>query len=187
MELALSWDLFIVSMFTIIVAYSFIIGLNKTIKTVIASYLGLLAADGLVNLIEKNILLNQKIQSGLEFIGYASIGENLLFLKIFIFLLVVVILTIRGNFVVGLTSKRFKLYNPFFTGLFGFLNASLILSTVLLYLSGNSILEPTYSNTQILDLYSNSYYVRILVDYYSFWFSLPVLVMIILSVWPEKE
>ena len=186
MEIALSWDLFVVSIFTIILAYSFIIGIDRTIKTVIATYLGLLTADGLVNIVEKHILVSQKVVQGFQFLGYADPKGSMLMIKVMIFLAVVVLLTIKGNFNVSLKSDRFKLYNPVFTGLFGFLNAGLIISTILLYLSGNSILEPVYADSQILSLYSSSSYIRILVDYYSFWFSLPVLVILFLSIWPEK-
>ncbi len=187
MEIALSWDLFIISIFTLIVAYSFIIGIDRTIKTVIATYLGLLTADGLVNIIDTHILINQKVIQGFQFLGYQDPQGNLLMFKVIIFLAVVVILTIKGNFSVSLKSDRFKLYNPVFTGLFGVLNSGLIVSTLLLYLSGNSIIEPHYANTEVLGLYSNSHYVRILVDYYSFWFSLPVLLILFLSIWPEKK
>ena len=91
MDLALSWDLFVVSIFTLILAYSFIIGIDRTIKTVIATYLGLLTADGLVNIIDKHILINQKVVQGFQFLGYADPKGSLLMFKILIFLAVVVI------------------------------------------------------------------------------------------------
>ena len=65
MNIELSWDIFIVSLLILIVVYSFIIGVNKTIKTIIASYLGILCADGLGNILDQYFLASPKVVAGL--------------------------------------------------------------------------------------------------------------------------
>ena len=50
MEINLSWDLFVIVFFAVIIAYSFIIGRNQTLKVIIASYIAILASDGIGNL-----------------------------------------------------------------------------------------------------------------------------------------
>jgi lipoprotein signal peptidase len=56
MNLLLSWNLFIIAIFIVIIAYSYIIGINKTVKTIIASYLAILAADGIGNIFKDYFL-----------------------------------------------------------------------------------------------------------------------------------
>ena len=53
MNIVLSWDLFIVVFFSVIIAYSFIVGRNQTIKIIIGTYMATLAADGVANLAHK--------------------------------------------------------------------------------------------------------------------------------------
>ena len=52
MEINLSWDLFVIVFFTVIIAYTFIIGRNQSIKVIISTYIAILAADGVSNLID---------------------------------------------------------------------------------------------------------------------------------------
>ena len=47
MDIKLSWDLFIAVFFIIIVAYSFIIGLNGTIKVILGTYIAIVCADAI--------------------------------------------------------------------------------------------------------------------------------------------
>ena len=56
MQLLPTWDLFIIVFFAIIIAYSFIVGRNSTLKIVIASYLAILTADGFGNMIDRFFL-----------------------------------------------------------------------------------------------------------------------------------
>ena len=53
MNLNLSWDLFILVFFAVVVAYSFIIGKNQTLKVILGTYLAVLCADGMGNLFGK--------------------------------------------------------------------------------------------------------------------------------------
>jgi hypothetical protein len=55
-NLRLSWDLFIIVFFGVIIAYSFIIGRNQTLKIIIATYMAILTADGLGNLFQTYLL-----------------------------------------------------------------------------------------------------------------------------------
>jgi lipoprotein signal peptidase len=69
MEINLSWDLFVVVFFTVIIAYSFIIGRNQTLKIIIASYIAILTSDGIGNLIERFFIGENPIINVLNFVG----------------------------------------------------------------------------------------------------------------------
>ena len=47
MDLTLSWDLFIVFFFSVVTAYSFIIGKHQTLTTLVAAFIAILATQGL--------------------------------------------------------------------------------------------------------------------------------------------
>lgn len=179
MELALSWNLFVLSIFIAVVAYSMIIGLNKTIKTVITSYLSLLAADGLGNLTQEYLLDSVNIIKVLSIFGLEADSTTILVIKITIFLLCIVLLTIKGAFEVHMASERFPALNPFMTLVFGVLNSALIVSTGLIFAAGSSFIRANFVETNIADVYSTSSYVQLLVDYHSLWFALPVVIFIV--------
>jgi hypothetical protein len=179
MELALSWNLFVLSIFIAVVAYSMIIGLNKTIKTVITSYLALLAADGLGNLTQEYLLDSTNMIKVLNIFGLEADNTTVLVIKITIFLLCIVLLTIKGAFEVHMASERFPALNPFMTLVFGILNSALIVSTGLIFAAGSSFIRANFVETNIADIYSTSSYVQLLVDYHSLWFALPVVIFIV--------
>ena len=52
-NLTLSWDLFIVVFFAIIVSYSFIIVQHQSMKVIIASYIGIIATQGIGNVLAR--------------------------------------------------------------------------------------------------------------------------------------
>ena len=56
MEINLSWDLFVIVFFTVIIAYTFIIGRNQAVKIIISTYIAILAADGVGNIVERYFL-----------------------------------------------------------------------------------------------------------------------------------
>jgi hypothetical protein len=181
MNLELSWNLFIVVLFAVIMAYSFIIGLHRTYKTVIACYLGVLAADGLGNLFQQYFLGSDTFVKALELISIDNLDESLIFTKVVVFVFFIVILTIKGVFKVELNEHADGPLAPFFTLLFGFLTAGLIISTMLVYISGVSFVQADSVNSNIIEIYTGSSFVRGMVDYYNFWFSMPVVILMVSS------
>lgn len=179
MELSLSWNLFVLSIFIAIVAYSLIIGLNKTIKTVITTYLSLLTADGLGNIIQEHVFSTANFTKVLNLFSLSADESSVLVLKVVIFLICIVLLTIKGSFTVNMESERFPSLNPLMTLVFGFLNSALIISTILIFAAGASLIRANFVETNIADIYTSSTYIQILVDYHSVWFSLPVVIFIL--------
>ncbi len=181
MNILLSWDLFIVSIFVIILAYSLIIGLNGTLKSIISTYLGILCADGLTNIINEYVLSSNQVVKGLSLFNLESTEQSLVALKVVIFLSVIVALTVRGVFDVQLSHMHSKSVSFFLNIIFGFFSAALIVATLLIYISGASLLTGDVLQSNIVELYANSFYIRNMIDYYNFWFSTPVLIFIFWS------
>lgn len=181
MNLLLSWNLFIIAIFVVIIAYSYIIGINKTVKTIIGSYLAILAADGLGNIFKDYFLSSKNFVEVLSLMNVPDPDEALISIKVVIFVTAVVILTVKGAYEVHMNSHSLASSNIAITGLFGFLNAGLIVSTLLVYVSGSSFVQKANISSNIVELYTSSTFVRGMVDYYDFWFSVPVVVILIWS------
>ena len=181
MNISLSWNLFVIAIFVVIIAYSYIIGLNRTVKTILSAYLAILAADGLGNVFYSYFIESENFRKALELLNITNLDESLISTKVVIFVAVVVILTVRGAFEVDFNNHNFGANNLVVTGIFGFLNAGLIVSTLLVYVSGMSFVQKVTVESNIVDLYASSTFIKAMVDYYNLWFSVPVVVLIVWS------
>ncbi|MBT5016306.1 hypothetical protein HN748_05850 [Candidatus Peregrinibacteria bacterium] len=177
MNIVLSWDLFIIVFFSVIIAYSFIVGRNQTIKIIIGTYMATLAADGVANLAHKYLGGPTPI---VKFLGGPSADEILITMKIILFIIVVVTIAVRGGFEVSILAEQRLPIRVLMTFLFGVLNAGLIVSTLLLYVSGLSLIGAAQIGT-ISTIGENSMLVQLMIENYSLWFSLPAISLVVVS------
>ncbi len=184
MEINLSWDLFVVVFFTIIVAYSYVIGKYQTLKIILSSYMAILAADGVGNLVQRYMIGEDPILN--IFVGQNSI-KALIFLKIFIFVILTIILATRGKFGIVVSKEKNQFIGFITTVLYGVLSAGLIVSTILVYISGSSLVENNslFAENPLLPIAQQSEIVGLMIGHYSAWFSLPAIVFIISSIFGD--
>ncbi len=174
-DLRLSWDLFILVFFSIIIAYSFIIGRNSTVKVIIASYMAILTADSLGNLFQQYL-----IPAAPSLQGEAG-DQALILVKIFIFVLAIVLIVVRGGFLIDMLPERSIVTRILSNLSFGFLNAGLIICTLLVYLTGGSFISGGFTAALQTDLYQESNMVKMMVDQASLWFALPAIALVLIS------
>lgn len=186
MAIKLSWDLFIIVFFTVIIAYSFIIGKNQTMKVIIGTYIAVLTADGLGNLVEQYVLGTKGAAPNILPVGLQD--SALIILKIVVFILGIVLIAVRGGFDVQLPYETTTIGKLITTFCFGFLNAGLIVSTILVYISGFSFVEASaeLASNPIFDLYKQSPLVAVIINNYNFWFSLPAIAFVFSSFIGER-
>lgn len=184
MNLQLSWDLFILVVFTVIIAYSFIIGKNQTIKVIIATYIAILAADSLANVLQKLLLTSPTVTKFSAVAGINDPIQVLLLLKICVFIGAILLITVRGRFSVDIPDDPILAVRVITLFIFGFLNAALIVSTIIVYISGGSLVEGSIdlTNGTIRLLYEGSPMVRAMINYYNFWFALPAISFVVGSI-----
>lgn len=180
-NIRLSWDLFVLVFFAIIIAYSFIIGRNQTIKVIISTYMAILTADGIGNLFQTYLLPAAPSLQG-------ELGEqSLVLIKIFIFVLTIVILVIKGGFAVGLADEDSIVTRIIGNLGFGFLNAGLMVSTLLVYLTGGSFVMGGIHAGLEANFYKESQFIQTIVDNYNAWFAVPVLAIVLVSLFQRSE
>ena len=184
MEINLSWDLFVIVFFAVIIAYSFIIGRNQTLKVIIASYIAILTADGIGNLV-RHYFINQSPETTIEMVNQEG---GMVVIKIFIFVLTIVLVATRGRFTMNMSRPGSSIMNVILNLTYGVLSAGLITSTILIYTSGSSLVQEsqTILNEAVLAMYRDSRMVQTMIDNYNIWFSLPAITFVISSFLGEE-
>lgn len=186
--LKLSWDLFVVVVFTVIIAYSFIIGKENTLKVIIGSYIAILTADGLGNLLKIHVLSSKQVMLFLKMFGLSNEDKTMILFKVIIFILAIMVISLKGGFEIH-ASKHHSVINMILNLIFGFLSAGLIISTLLIYVSGASFVAGTVNitNNALAAAYSESEMVKLMIDNYNFWFALPAVCFLVASLFNKKE
>ncbi len=189
MDLRLSWDLFILVFFAIIIAYSFILGKDATLKIILGTYASALAADAAGNLFGMKFGSAPQLLKATAGIGLVGPKDTAIFTKVIIFVTLLIILTIKGSFSVRAHGGKSSGMQVFFTGIYGFLSAALIVSTILMYVSGISFITGSFQPgaASILAFNGQSPFIQKMLDYYNLWFLLPVVAMIVGSFLIDEE
>lgn len=178
MEVALTWDLLIIIFFIVIMSYSYIVGQNGTIKIILSSYIAMLAANGIGNLLMKYIQLSDPI---IQIFDTSAASNGVLF-KIFAFILITLILVLKGGFVVDMGRNYPLPIRMLIVTIFGFLSAGLMMSTILVFIAGGLIDGFLISSIQeAIQIPTQTLFVRSLIDYYNFWFAAPAISFVLLS------
>ncbi len=176
MPLTLSWDLFIVVFFAIVMSYSFIIGKDQSMKVIIASYIAVIATQGIGNVLVRLVGNGQEV--------FRSVGIPLditmvSLAKIFVFALCIIIFVTKSGIIVSHEKDTGTILSIVYTALFGFSTAGLIVSTVLTYAAGNGILDSGIVTAgAIAPLVLSSTLMQLMILNQDIWFTLPAFLII---------
>lgn len=137
--------------------------------------MAILTADGLGNIFEQYL-----VPASPALAGDAGL-QAMILLKIAVFVIVILLLAVKGGFHMDLLAERSLVLRILSNVAFGFLNAGLIVSTLLVYLTGGSFVAGTLHSALETTLYQESELVQMMVDNYSIWFALPAIAIVFLS------
>jgi hypothetical protein len=171
MEIALTWNLVILSVLVMLFAYNFLLGQNATIKPIISTYIAVLTADGVAQILKQFVL---DPSPGMQKLFGENELEIFTSIRLVLFLVAIVILVVKGAFQISVEPHDHWALRTLIHALFSVFSAGLFLSTVLIYLSGNSFVEGMVAAREI-SIHEESYLAQILIDYYQVWFSLPAI------------
>ncbi len=179
MQIVLTWDLFIIVFFTIIVSYSFIIGKSHTVKLVLSSYISILSADAIGNIINTFLTSTNPIIQVFSFNGHTP---ALIVVKIALFIIFMITFSLKGSFEINMERSE-GILEFFITLFFGMLSATLIISAILVFSSGSSFIMGGIPITEsnIANMYNQSYLVKAMILNYNLWFALPVIAFLVMS------
>ena len=187
MDLKLSWDLFIVVFFVIIVAYSLIIGRDNTIKVILGTYVALVCADAIGGLIGQyfggTVILAQMAHEA----RFTGVDEAIVFTKVLIFILMVILFAVKGAFDVG-TARNSSVVGLVLHLFYSICSAGLILSSVLVLVSGVSILSGGGAvNEALSQISNNSILVSAILHYHNLLFAIPSVAFLVHSLKGGEE
>ena len=176
LSLTLSWDLFIVVFFAVVMSYSFIIGKDQSMKVIIASYIAIIATQGIGN------VLARLVGDGGQVFRSVGIPVDITMVslaKIFVFAICIIIFVTRSGIEVTHEKDTGTILSIVYTGLFGFSTAGLIVSTILTYAGGTGILDSGIAATSVIaPLVTGSILMQLMVLNQDIWFTLPAFLII---------
>jgi hypothetical protein len=179
------WDILIIALTVLIISYGSFVGSSKIIKIIVATYVAILASDGIGGLVSR-FFINENL-----LMNYANLPDNqnkLIFIKLFIFIFTIVLISQRGNFEIKIKKSESLIMSSILNLTYGLLSVGLIISTILIYASGASITQATgvTMNESVLAIYRESQFVRLMINNYNAWFSLPAIAFIFSSLFRDK-
>lgn len=178
MNLTLSWDLFIIVFFALVITYSFIIGKKESVKIIIASYIAIVAVQGIGNVAER-IVGFSATQSLLGSVGIPLDATAMSIVKLVLFITVVVFLAVRAGLHVQYAKDAGTAMNIAMTALCGFATAGLLLATLLTFIAGAPLLSMHVTATPALEgILAQSTLMSIMLENLDLWFTLPAAVLI---------
>jgi len=190
MNITLSWDLFVLVFFVVIVAYSFIVGRDSTLKIILGTYVSMIAADA------AGTIFSQYFGGSIVFtkiLKLAAVGneiEALVLIKVLLFVSFVIIFAVKGAFEVETVDDRSAVIRLVLSIVYAIMSAGLIISTILVFVSGISFIglgEPKTTVSALWDVYNESALIRSIVSNSALWFSLPALAFLVHSLYTKKE
>lgn len=185
MQITLSWDLMVIVFFAVVIAYSFIVGKDESIKIVIASYISILAVQGIGNLLFKAYESAGFITGGpaAEVMSSSANDNNVLAIaKLIIFVVMIIFLALKGGFEMQNSSSLGAIMEPLFTALFGIATAGLLLAALLTFIAARPLLDTTLIGAPLLSpLLTQSTLVQWMVIYQDVWFCLPAVLLLVIG------
>lgn len=189
MNITLSWDLFVVVFFIVIVAYSFIIGRDNTLKVILGTYVSMIAADASGNLFGQYFSGSEIFMKILKLAAVGNESEAVVFVKVLIFVTLVILFAVKGAFDVNTVDDRSAAIRLVLSIVYAVMSAGLIISAVLVFVSGVSFVGNTGGQTTVTALwgvYNESELIRMIVGNSYLWFSIPALAFLIHSFYSSK-
>jgi hypothetical protein len=176
MELSLTWDLLVIVFFAVIVAYSFIVGKDESVKIIIASYIAIIAVQAIGNIL---MTFTGDTQSWADILGLGLDMNIVSTIKLVLFVAMIIGIAIRGGFEMEYAKDLDGVWNPIATAAFGFATSGLLLVALLTYVSAKPLLDETLGTAPLLQpLLKDSTLVQIMVDYQNIWFCLPAVLLL---------
>lgn len=190
MNLQLSWDLFIIVFFVVIVAYSLIIGRDNTLKVILGTYVAALAADAGGNLFGKYFSGSAAFNKILSFAQLGSEDQAVIFSKVLLFVTLVILFAVKGAFYVETADERSAPVRMVLSIVYAIMSAGLVISIILVFVSGVSFVgggNMETTGSALWEIYNKSALVRSIVGNSYLWFSVPALAFLIHSFYSHSE
>lgn len=177
MNLTLTWDLFIIVFFAIVIAYTFIIGKKESVKIIISTYIAIVTVQALGNVLERGLAYSGSLLGNY---GLGTLDASALsWIKLAVFVAVIIFLAVRAGFDIVYANNMNPIVDVAITAVLGCATAGLLLSTLFVYVSGVPLLDNTLATTApLVPAVQQSQMMRLLILQQDLWFAFPALALI---------
>jgi hypothetical protein len=176
MFLTLSWDLFIIVFFAVIITYTFIIGKTEAVKIILASYISIVAVQGIGSLLQR---FQMELEPLWATFGLVFSNQLVSIVKLVCFIALILFIAIRSGVTVVYAKQEHSVVDGVLTGLFGFVTGGLLLSTLLSFVAGVPLLDMTLAqNAAVSPLIQQSQFMQIMILNQDLWFAFPAFLLI---------
>ena len=180
MNIAPTWDLFIIVFFGLVITYSFIIGKHEAVKIIISTYIAILAVEGIGNIIER---ISGDSRPLLSVVGLNVDGDILTAVKLVVFIALIIFISVRSGLEIDYSKDPGGPINAVLTAVFGFATAGLLLISLFIFVADVRILDPDLKQIEAISaLLSKSKLMQVMILNQDLWFSLPALLLISVGV-----
>ncbi len=180
MNITLSWDLFIIVFFAVVITYTFIIGKKESVKLLLASFVAIVGIQAIGNLLT---LYAPQLDMLWGAAGFRLSSQVISMVKLFLFIASALFLAIRGGIQVEYRRQESTIINGALTGVFGFATAGLLLSTILTYIADVPLLDQNLArNAALSPLIQQSQFIQLMVFNQDLWFAGPMLLLVIVGI-----
>lgn len=178
MSLTLSWDLLIILFVVLVVAYSFIVGKDASVKIIVATYISVVAVEALGNIAA--MVLNASTAS---MVGIGLSPEMLSLGKLVLFAFAVVFMAMKGGIHVEMGSGFGTVWDIVVSAALGLSTAALLLSSLVTYITGKPLLDSTLASAPALGgIELTSPLVGAIVTYQHVWFAVPAVLLLVIGI-----
>jgi hypothetical protein len=150
------------------------------VKVIVAAYISIVAVQGIESFFIRYAPLWQQSLSNLHI---TLTPFSIALLKLGLFILSVIVLTLRGGLAVSYEGEPGVVMNTAITGLLGVAKAGLLLSTLVTYVAGMPIMASAgvAPSAWLTPLLEQSIILHIILDYRDLWFALPALALLLVD------
>ncbi|MDB4978674.1 MAG: hypothetical protein JWM56_860 [Candidatus Peribacteria bacterium] len=176
MYVTLSWDLFIIVFFALIMTYTFIIGKKEAVKIILGTYIAIVAVQGIGSLL---LRFNADLEIIWSTFGLIMNTQIISMIKLFFFVVIILFLAVRGGVQVVYLKEESSIINGALTGIFGFATAGLLISTLLTFVAGVPLLDMALAQSAAVSpLIQQSQLMQLMILNQDLWFALPAFLLI---------
>ncbi len=174
MHIALSWDLLIILFVALVVAYSFIVGKDASVKIIVSTYIALVAVQALGNV--AMLMLNASTASS---VGLSLSPDVLAIGRVILFAAAVVFMAVKGGINIESGQSFGAAWDIVVATALGLSTSLLLLSSLITYITGKPILDVTLGSADVLSgILLTSPLVHAIVTYQHVWFALPAVLLL---------
>lgn len=168
-----TWDLFITLFFIVVISFAFILRREKIGVVIVSIYIALAVASELGDAIYKLLSGSGYVADHIWIASNASIFT----IKTLLFIGLILLLSLKGEHAQIGEAGGQTIVGAVLTGIYGFLAAGLIISSEIHFMA---------EETKYI-LYSQSRLADLVMRYRVWWLLLPIIIMIITSIWRSRS